>query len=749
MLNAPVHTLFSDPERSDELIAPGSPWRLWVTGSVFLAAVAVVLGRVAWIQTQLRDVYLESLLATTVEEELIPARDGRILAGADVLATDTEHFALQIHFRWLQATADPNWLRLQVRQKLSREERRHPALVAAAEREILRLRMEMQRAVCDVTGVPPEEFAARCERVEQRVGRIIDAVNRRQSSSSAAADEPDRMDSDPPGWLIRFAASVRDALTTPPQRETEERVVVREEESWHTILDDLPLDQAARISEQPERFPGVRLVQSTERVYPNPDLAVHVVGARIHSSADRELSGSPVQDTGGTQRRKGEFGVEKTYSLRLNGVPGLRRTVRDRRQRIVSSEIVRRPVSGQDVTLTLDPALQQLAEQLLEESLGDTDRRILLESDEEETAVPEPAHIPTGGCVVVMEADSGRLLAAASAPDFHLSMFTDGSPSQWEAVNSDVRRPFVSRITGMALPPGSTFKIVTAIAGLQSGIITPETTLDCQGFLTNPEEHRCLIYRLHGHGHGPINLKSALAQSCNVYFFDAARRMGTEPLSQWAAELEFGRPTGVDLPFEKAGNLPKAHNGESGSLTEVSRRRFEREALGFAIGQSRLTVTPLQMARLLACVANGGWLVTPHVVSDEGVARTRNEAQLSINRLVRRRITELRPETLMAIREGLKAAVEESVGTGFRTVRVPGIPIAGKTGTAEAAPGKPDHAWFAGYVPANSPKYVVVAVLEHGGSGSRAAGPIVREIVRYMGAAGLTDNVELTHSPGD
>ncbi len=125
-----------------------------------------------------------------------------------------------------------------------------------------------------------------------------------------------------------------------------------------------------------------------------------------------------------------------------------------------------------------------------------------------------------------MEAASGRLVAAASAPDFDLSLFTHGSQNQWEAVNSDVRRPFVPRFTGMAIPPGSTFKILTALAALQQGAMTPEERVDCQGFLTKPEEHRCLVYRLYGHGHGPVNLRTAMAQSCNVYFFDAAREMG-------------------------------------------------------------------------------------------------------------------------------------------------------------------------------------------------------------------------------
>jgi penicillin-binding protein 2 len=346
-----------------------------------------------------------------------------------------------------------------------------------------------------------------------------------------------------------------------------------------------------------------------------------------------------------------------------------------------------------------------------------------------------------------MEADSGRIVTAASAPDFDLSMFTEGTEAQWQAVNSDTRRPFVSRFTGMALPPGSTFKIVTAIAGLQTGVLSPKTPFECQGFLSTPDEHRCLIFRLHGTGHGSVNLRTAMAQSCNVYFFDAARRMGIAPLARWTELLEFGSETGIDLPYEKSGTVPSAGSGTTAAGSMAAQRRFERETLGLAIGQSRLTVTPIQMARLLAFVANGGWLVTPHVVSEEGTARQTSEVEDSPFRATRHRIPGITEETLAAVREGLLAAVEEPIGTGFKTVRVPGVTIAGKTGTAEAAPDKPDHAWFTGYVPADHPRYVFVVVLEHGGSGSKAAGPIARELVRSMLERGILGEAELTHVP--
>ena len=741
MLNAPHNTVFAPAHERNELIAAGSSLRLWLIGGLFTGAAVVVMSRLAWVQTQLPADYLASLTVTTIEEELIPARDGRILADSTVLAADREQYVVQLHYRWLQKNTDPGWLKLQIRQRLSREERRDTTLLEKTEQQIRTEREASLQAVADATNTSLSEIIARCERIEQRIQRISDVVNRRLQGSSPITEE----EQETPGFLLRWASTLRETLTTTPQREDSIHVAVKEEESWHTVLDEVSEVAAAQIREHPERFPGVRIVTEMRRTYPAHDLAAHLVGARTKPT-DADRSGQEGVTVSKDTVRIGRFGVEKSYGHRLSGVPGVRQTVRDRRQRIVSSEVTRKPVSGRDVVLTIDVELQSLAEQLLAESLGDAERTLLVPAVTEESiesvesevlSPPEPAHIPVGGSVVIMEADSGRIAAAASAPDFDLSMFTDGSESQWKAVNGDTRQPFVSRCTSMALPPGSTFKIVTAIAGLQTGALTPEMPFECRGFLSNPDEHRCLIYRLYGRGHDTVNLRSAMAQSCNVYFFDAARRIGIGPLVQWTDRLGFGQETGIDLPFEQSGTVPSAGSASSGPASDAARRRFERESLGLGIGQSRLTVTPIQMARLLACVANGGWLVTPHVVSDEGTARQASEIDDSPFRTGRHRVAGVTADTLTAIREGLLATVEEPMGTGFKTVRVPGVTIAGKTGTAETAPGKPDHAWFVGYVPADKPKYVVVVVLEHGGSGSRAAGPIAKELVKSLLQRGL------------
>lgn len=749
MRNSLLPAIFSGPDFARGPLASGSPLRLILLGGVFVVAAASVLWRTAQIQAGYSGAWLSSLRATSVEEEWLPARDGRILADSQVLAEDVDLSDVRVHYRWLQAEADPNWVKLQLRQRLTREERRDPDRVRAAEEQLRDEREQLLQTLADTTRVPLSELLARRDRIDAQVMRLQQAVNQRargrtQQTVDGSDEEADESEMDgadePAGIVFRWAGAVRSALTTPPRREAEQRIVVREEESWHTLLEDVAPEITAIISEQPERFPGVRIVGKTLRTYPHPDTAVHLTGARTAGGAGTSSSGtdSAKEPINPTAARVGRFGVEKSYNSQLAGVPGLRRIVRDRRQRVVRTELVREPVSGRDVLVTINWQLQLTVEQLLAEALGDAEPLLLRpaekpESPAELSELPEPDHIPVGGAVVVLEADSGRIAALASAPEFDLSLFTDGTTAQWDAVNSDVRRPFVSRFLAMSLPPGSTWKMATALAAMEAGVMAPDERFECQGYLRTPQEHRCLTFRLFGHGHGPVTLRTALAQSCNVYFFDAAAHLGTEPQSVWAERLGFGQRTGIDLPFESAGQVPRLKRGSGGEqeISERERKRFERESLGFSIGQSRLTVTPLQLARFTACIANGGWLVTPHIVSEDGQSMLLEESG-GARLPERRRVEGIDDEQLQAIREGLIAAVNDPIGTGYNTVRLPNLRIAGKTGTAEAAPGKPDHAWFAGWFPADQPEYVVVAVLEHGGSGSRAAGPIVREIARSL-----------------
>jgi penicillin-binding protein 2 len=294
-----------------------------------------------------------------------------------------------------------------------------------------------------------------------------------------------------------------------------------------------------------------------------------------------------------------------------------------------------------------------------------------------------------------------------------------------EALLSDPASPLFHRAIQMALPPGSVFKTLTAVALLESGGLDPAAPFACRGYLKQPDRQRCAIFVQRGAGHGDVSLAEALAESCNVYFFHHAERMPPETLVDWARRFGFGQPTGVDLSAEVPGAAPSPE----------TIRRLEghdwrtSDTLAMSIGQGSLTATPLGVARMMAAVANGGLLVTPHVV------RSRGDAAASVP--PPRPIPGLSYATLATVRTGLRRAVTDEKGTAHATLDLEQVSIAGKTGTAVTGEGRDDHAWFAGYLPADRPRYAVVVVIEHGGNAAMAACPLAKRLVLKMLETGV------------
>jgi penicillin-binding protein 2 len=296
-------------------------------------------------------------------------------------------------------------------------------------------------------------------------------------------------------------------------------------------------------------------------------------------------------------------------------------------------------------------------------------------------------------------------------------------PAFWKAIASAETRPMFDRATSAALPPGSVFKAVTAAALLDSRRINPDEPFECAGYLNRKDRHRDYIFRHFGVGHGPTTMNSALAQSCNVYFFHTAKILGAEPIISWAERFGFGRPTGIDLPSETAGHVPM--NSRSA------------DSLGIAIGQADLTASPLQVVRAMAAIANGGRLVTPHVVRGSGP----QAGGSSVRPLLRSDpVPRLTSDMLVRLREALEQVVSHPLGSGYKSVRHPKIAIAGKTGTAEVGGDLPDHAWFAGYAPADDPMVAFVVLLENAGSGGQSAGPVARQTVETLDRLGFLND---------
>ena len=663
---------------------------------VFLRLVDVVADGPSWLVTSGP---VRSVL------EPIPARDGRILsADGQVLAEDIETFSVLVHYRWIERPVDPTWLRGQALSGLSRTERRDREAIAAAEQAILDRRESLWDTLAQTTGLSRNELFVRFAEIQEEVttlqARVIAA---RESKGESKEPSADAVHYDT--WWQAAGQAVWKAVTSSPRPAAVEPLILAEELDHHEIVGGLPISVAARIESSPEQFPGVRIRVASRRRYPQGSIAAHVIGYRF---ATTDRAGD---ETGAEPHSRGQTGIERAYDRHLCGVDGLRRVWLDRQGEAVRSEIVRTPRVGRDIVLRLDLSLQRQVEQHLEAALAavHADPRAESPVDDNATAeaiVPESA----GGCVVVLDVRTGALLAAASAPRFDLELAAGRDGRFWKESLADPRRPLFDRVASAAVPPGSIIKIVTAAALLESGRVDPDDPFQCIGYLDRPERHRAYIFRHFGIGHGPTTLTNALAESCNVYFFHHARTVGAAALLEWADRFGFGRKTGSDLLGESAGHVSPAARGA--------------DVLGLAIGQADLTATPLQVARLTAAVANGGRLITPHVVRGTGPVHQGTDPVRPI--LLTEALDEMRQDTLARIREGLEQVVAHPRGTGYKTVRHPQIEIAGKTGTAEVGGSRADHAWFAGYAPADDPQVAVVVLLEHGGSGGQAAGPLAR-----------------------
>ncbi len=734
MLNRPAASwLTEDADQSrhwDPDRAPGL--RLAMMWLAVLLPLVAVAARMAQLQVILQDDFVSGFEQTYEVLAEIPARHGRILAAdGSVLAGEEERFDLQMHYRLVQQPADERWLRIEALRDLDRTQRKDKRKVEDEKQRVLDRREELWSAVSSLTRRDPRELAAARLSVQQRVILMRDVVldKRVQRHESQVATSAVSTGTDWRGvWN-----QVRKELTEPPQRSMDSEPLV-EEVGFHTVVSDVDADVKAEIEANPERYPGLQIAVQSRRVYPQRELASHLVGSRTPLTAEevrqRRSADPNTEDRVGDPI--GRSGLELKYDDHLRGVYGVRRLVKNRRGDVVSSEVVREPRHGRDLVLTLDVEVQRRAEQLLDEALTTVTPPDAVDEDSTKLVAGQPT-CPQSGCIVAVDVQSGAILAAASAPRFDANLLTHPDRERWNDLLADPRNPLFSRATQMALAPGSVFKIISAVAAVESGHVDPDLPIPCRGYLDRPDQHRCLIYRHFKAGHGDVRLADALCRSCNVYFFTAARRMGPQPLVDWCKRFGIGQPTGVDLPSEGTGHLPSPDE-----VVDGQRRRWHPgDTLGLVIGQADLLVTPLQMVRAMAAVANGGLLVTPHLAGEAGPVSLGTSPSFHpvFSHPEPQAIDGLRSETLAHVREGLEMVVNHPTGTAYKTVRLKEVRVAGKTGTAESSGA--DHAWFAGYVPAEQPRIAFLVVLEHGGSGGKAAGPVAKKLVSCLLELGL------------
>jgi penicillin-binding protein 2 len=696
-------------------------------------ALAAIFGRVVHLQLGLGPWYRVTMAEFDVRTRAIRAPRGCIRAGdGTVLAIDRCDADLSVHYRYLERPLDEAWLERQARARLSRRDRRDAARVAQAVEELRHDILTMWQSLSQLTGVPVGELDRRAGNIQSRVERIAQSVNRRRrerweqergetppARADSAAEVSRFREPDPPARfqpmprLRQFCAWLADEAPRPSPGMPPEPVSVVEQDRFSTLVTDISPTVLLTFASHPERFPGVRLDQRIRRVYPCGALACGVVGYIEPSDDADEIASGPAISSG-----QGLTGVEGSYEPLLCGVPGHVREKLGLRGGAPQVLGGRAPQPGHDITLTLDLRLQRFAEESLTRALewaGDP---------------AQDSRRASSGAIVALDVQTGAILVAASAPQFDLNIASQPTSDDAQELISRGDAPLFNRIVQMTLAPGSTFKPVTAIAALKSGI-DPRETYYCRGFLHRPHRFRCLVYRNFAIGHESVMMHDALVRSCNVYFFQVAERLGPGPIVEWAQKFGFGHKTGIDLAGEQPGSLASiwpAPNvrAQSEAVIKLGPAQSRRtpsngEVLGVAIGQGSLEATPLQVAVMMAAIANGGLRVVPHVRRDafqpprpiDGLAFAHDPA-------------------LDEVRKALDRVVADPRGTGHEFVYLPEVEIAGKTGTAQSGSPQGDHAWFAGYAPAKNPRVAVAVALEHAGSGAHAAGPLARDLIRCM-----------------
>jgi penicillin-binding protein 2 len=447
-------------------------------------------------------------------------------------------------------------------------------------------------------------------------------------------------------------------------------------------------------------LPGISLRARPRRNYADGPAAAHVLGY-LGEVSPKQLQMLKAQGYGSGDEI-GHYGLERRWEEILRGQNGGQQVEVDalgRRVRVLHEV---HNVPGYTMHLTLDRQLQQTAFEALNGKEG---------------------------TIVAIDVRSGAILALASTPAFDPNVFARGiKGNEWNALIKDRLRPLSNRATQGQFPPGSTFKILMAIAGLEEGVINPETAISDPGFF--PFGNRNFRDWKEG-GHGMVNLHRAIVISCDTYFYQLGPKLGIDRIAKWARAFGLGEKTGIALDDERGGTIPD---------TEWKMKRFRQpwfpgETVSVAIGQGYVTVTPLQLANLMAAVANGGKLFRPRIVSKvESVdGSTVREYGPELIRTI-----DLKPDTITRIHNALADVVKSGTGGMARSTV---IDVAGKTGTAQVVEMKGaylkseqlayfnrDHAWFVSYAPAQTPEIAVAVLVEHGGHGGDAAAPMAKKL---------------------
>ncbi|MGQ9618055.1 MAG: penicillin-binding protein 2 [Candidatus Aminicenantia bacterium] len=456
----------------------------------------------------------------------------------------------------------------------------------------------------------------------------------------------------------------------------------------------ITFEELSLIEARKTDFPEVSILPEYVRYYPYGGVASHILGyigflSREDAFVYGELNpNSPI----------GKYGIERFYDSLLRGENGWIEYIVDSHGKIIEKKGVKPYQEGKTLKLTLDINMQSFVEEQLKGEKG---------------------------AIVVMDPRDGGILALASSPSFDLNIFTPSiTHENWLSLSQDTDKPLLNKAIQGLYSPGSIFKIVLALAGLNEGLVRPEDKIFCPGYVkVGNQVYRCWK----AGGHGNVNLYKAIVESCNVYFYNLGMRLGPEKIKKYATMLGLGETTGIDIPGEMAGIIPDQEWKEE----KRNEPWYPGDTVIISIGQGLILLTPLQVANLISTVANNGIKKIPHLL--QGFIDENGRFQIIKWETSDKEIN-LKKEYFEILKKCMWGVVNDG-GTG-RAVSVPGFDVCGKTGTVEVVSrGKSTsikpHAWFAGFAPLKNPEIVIVVILENAGKGGERAAPIARNILLY------------------
>lgn len=485
-----------------------------------------------------------------------------------------------------------------------------------------------------------------------------------------------------------------------------------------TISKDVNDVVVAQLNERNGEFPGISIETTSERTYKNESLAANVIGYTRTISDDEYQQRKDKYDIDDII---GKTGIEAMFEEYLKGTSGKKQVEMSVDGTTTGENITQDAIAGSNIILTIDSKLQSVTQ----EALANCVEKI-------RSGGFSQTYDAKGGAAVVMNVNNGEVLAMASYPSYDPQWFVGKlDPEKWKYMNDSETHPLLNKAIQGTYEPGSVFKMVTAIAGLESGAITSKEKINDTGIYTKYYPPRkCWYYTSYHRGHGYLNVTQALQHSCNYFFYEAGDRMGIDVIAKYALHFGLGKTTGIELPSEKAGTLAQRKDGWGPGDT-----------LSAAIGQGDNSFTPIQIAKYISSIANGGNVVQPTIVksilNSDGTEVSKEEMRNFVNKKLgienQNDGIEISQESIEIAKEGTRRATSESGGTAYNIFKNFIVEVAGKTGSAETAQSDIVNAWFVCFAPFDNPEVAIAVMIENGGHGNYAA-EVARDVLtQYFG----------------